>query len=561
MRLKMAKVSCCICLEDKFNKTTKCRSDCIYCQTTYCRQCLKQYLATMTDNIQCANCKKIWTDENLAAILPKTYVEKEIRSMRTKLLNDKERQLFPDTMPAAIQYQQNKNKLEDCKDKIKELEIQLRELRFVQSNYQTRMLHILHGGNDEGVNDDDDDDDNREREDDDLNEGDDLIDNINRERQGEREKKEKEKFFKPCPKEDCNGFLSTRWKCGICDTKVCKECLEIINVNNRDQHTCKPEDLASALEVKKNCKDCPKCKTKIFRVSGCSQMWCVKCHTPFNWNTGKIETGNVHNPHYYEWMHQNGQNNANQNDEINLGECGHIDATQLSRHLRSIRAPNQIQDKFLDVHRHIIEAQQILTTDLVLPNLEMRNRELRIKLIVNELPTEEYERLLFLNEKKYLSCKDFRDLYTVLVESGMGILLEFLQGNDYVTHDLRLDELNTFFAKQLQALNGKYKTKRSFTLYSTMYDPKNQTGMYSSSSSSSSSSTPQTIITPIAPIPTRRTRPHVITPPVITPPVITPLIDNHPAITPSVDTQRVGPPAIRRRRVQQIPISNEDEHE
>ena len=35
-------------------------------------------------------------------------------------------------------------------------------------------------------------------------------------------------------------------------------------------------------------------------------MWCTQCHTAFSWRTGEIETHVVHNPHYFQWMREQG---------------------------------------------------------------------------------------------------------------------------------------------------------------------------------------------------------------------------------------------------------------
>ncbi len=41
-------------------------------------------------------------------------------------------------------------------------------------------------------------------------------------------------------------------------------------------------------------------------VKNCDQMWCIECKTAFSWSKGTVEVGNIHNPHYFQWMRQNG---------------------------------------------------------------------------------------------------------------------------------------------------------------------------------------------------------------------------------------------------------------
>jgi len=113
------------------------------------------------------------------------------------------------------------------------------------------------------------------------------------------------RFVRSCPAEGCRGFLSSQWKCGICEKWTCAQCHEIKGDTRDCQHTCDPNSVETAKLLAKDTKPCPKCQTQIFKISGCDNMWCTQCHTAFNWKTGAFEKI-IHNPHYYEWQRKNG---------------------------------------------------------------------------------------------------------------------------------------------------------------------------------------------------------------------------------------------------------------
>jgi hypothetical protein len=131
---------------------------------------------------------------------------------------------------------------------------------------------------------------------------------------GDEEKKERATFIKPCPVNDCKGFLSNKYKCGLCTTYCCSDCFEIIGKLQgdddssfkalKDKHKCDPANVETAKMIRKECKPCPKCGVQIFRISGCNQMWCTSCHTAFDFVSGKVDTGLVHNPHYAQYMRE-----------------------------------------------------------------------------------------------------------------------------------------------------------------------------------------------------------------------------------------------------------------
>lgn len=107
------------------------------------------------------------------------------------------------------------------------------------------------------------------------------------------------RFYGKCGDEKCSGLLDAGGKCVICNKKFCRSCL--VPAHDGD---CDETVLANVQAIRKETRPCPKCYTRIFKISGCDQMFCTNCHTPFSWRTGKIETGRIHNPHYYEIQRQ-----------------------------------------------------------------------------------------------------------------------------------------------------------------------------------------------------------------------------------------------------------------
>ena len=113
-------------------------------------------------------------------------------------------------------------------------------------------------------------------------------------------------FFMACPGQDCRGRLSTAYKCGLCHHFFCSQCHgdKGLERDGGGNHQCKQEDKDTVALLQQNTKPCPNCHEGIYKASGCDQMWCVRCHRCFSWNTGKLLNGTIHNPHYYEYQRQ-----------------------------------------------------------------------------------------------------------------------------------------------------------------------------------------------------------------------------------------------------------------
>jgi hypothetical protein len=81
--------------------------------------------------------------------------------------------------------------------------------------------------------------------------------------------KEKIHFVRQCPANGCRGFLSTQWKCGICNQWTCPDCHELKGPTRECDHTCDPNNVETAKLLAKDSKPCPKCQSLIYKINGC----------------------------------------------------------------------------------------------------------------------------------------------------------------------------------------------------------------------------------------------------------------------------------------------------
>jgi hypothetical protein len=167
-------------------------------------------------------------------------------------------------------------------------------------------------------------------------------------RQGPDNHEDVQQFVHRCADSDCNGFVSSAWKCATCDKHTCAHCRELKAARDDDAHVCNPDTLASVALLKKDTKPCPNCKVLVHKTEGCDQMFCTQCKRLWSWNTGKFELRG-HNPHYLQWMRENHHNGMP-------------------------REPNDVLCGREIDHRFIRELHQSMQQVLVLPTLDAAQR-------------------------------------------------------------------------------------------------------------------------------------------------------------------------------------------
>jgi len=266
-------MACCEVCCEKYNKSThnKVRCESSGCGYEACKVCVRTYLLGTTNDPHCMNCKNQWTSQFLVSNLNKSYMDSDYKKHRKKLLAEREISRTPELMVLV--------------ERVARIEDEEKELAVLNDEYE-RVRKLMH---------------------EELKKVNAKRERIFRIRNGDdAEKDERKKFIMPCPGDNCKGYLSSQYKCELCKLFTCPDCFELIGYTKEDEHVCKDENIKSAELIKKETKGCPKCGVRIFKISGCDQMWCTECKVAFSWNTGKMVVNvSIHNPHYYEYMKNN----------------------------------------------------------------------------------------------------------------------------------------------------------------------------------------------------------------------------------------------------------------
>lgn len=259
---------CGVCC-DQYNKSTKSEIACCFddCKYSACKECVRTYLINTTNEPHCMKCRKKWDLEFLKTKLNASFMQTEYREHRKNILLDSAISKMSEHYANAIIYNNQKKAEAEIRvktQKIDELHTEVNKIYKEIGEIRNNPALVLKKGGEE-----------------------------------------RRKFVMPCQYEGCRGMLSSSYKCELCEKFTCAQCFGAID-GEKDDHRCIQEDIDTAEELRRNTKPCPQCGTRISKIDGCDQMWCVECKTAFSWARGTIESGNIHNPHFFQWMRQNG---------------------------------------------------------------------------------------------------------------------------------------------------------------------------------------------------------------------------------------------------------------
>ena len=444
-------MDCGICASMIARKTS--RIVCPSCEFLACKTCMKTFFGSLPEP-KCANCNIVWTREFISFFFPS--FERDYLLMRQNYLLNRELAMMPETQP------------------IVEREIFVRKLE-LQAKINPETIEIAKSARFEFEQS--------------------LLQTINN----------VDPVSAMCPSEDCRGYISIETgKCGLCPNMVCKTCSlpifiphtifcydcerchqEIFTISHLDlrdvcpkcetgkdipfhKHFCKEEDIETAKLIRQETRPCPNCSALIYKIDGCDQMWCVKCKTAFSWTTGRIETGRVHNPHFYEWQRQTAEGEE-------IPRVVEEDACHVFYHQVSSAC-----DPSSHLLRSIIQPFHFLVTD-VIPTffrapIEPNNLDLRVSYLMNELSKSKLASIVQRRDKKYqkdleifelfqamtnAAHKIFRDIATSVSKKKKTLLSEkpLLSDNDLKFYTRELERLRAFTNEHLLLIGKKFKVK------------------------------------------------------------------------------------------------------
>jgi len=402
-------MSCC----DYFTKTKRKCVTCPACDFSACRRCYERYFLEMAQKPHCMSCRQGFLLAFLLDHFTRTFIDKRLRDRQKEIYLERERSYLPEAQTVLEDERRrdaiNRRITDICKQK-KELKGNLlthrqrvgqisRENRISRRKAEAKLL------SEEGI------DVAQMRAD--MKAFDKSLEDCRLELRYGEGIVERNTFTFKCPLDECPGFLSSAWKCGICEHWVCKKCYADKGLEKDDEHVCDEDDLATAEELKKNSKPCPSCGTRISRVSGCSQMFCQSCHTPFDWNSGKIVTGVIHNPHYFEWRARNGDTaRVNPVNPVNPGDP--VNPCQINY--------NRLPDEFREPAYFVEHAEHLIrqyTHDHTTSLLRYRVDYLR-----KAIDETKWKQRLAKLEKQREFHTDLREILHMFCDSARGILRE-----------------------------------------------------------------------------------------------------------------------------------------
>lgn len=446
--------SCSICIEP-FNRAGRKIVTCEACHADICTKCIKRFLRETLQMPNCMNCRHIYTNQFMDDSFSRTYRKSVLRNIRETILVEREKQHLPELMHRADAYNQRRQ----VQEELYTLYDQTRELRNKVNLINLAIFRLEHVEDTEKA----------EKIVKMLTEKNELTDAIKQNEVLEKDMQEKRDEFHqiymnggiqsikniiPCIVENCKGYLNDDFICGLCDVAVCRDCRELLE----EGHTCKQENIDTVKAIEEETRPCPTCQSRIFKLEGCLQMFCTSCHTAFDWETGIIERGRVHNPHYFDWLRKR---NAIMPREMGDVPCGGLpDIYTIQHQLDKLDVP-LAEYIFADTVYKMTETIQNkeIRKYPVTAGREEELNFLSIQYLAGVVSDREWKNNLFQIERK----KEINTERRLLLDMMLAVLIDYFRGISEMTNKeqvhnmlIEVEEVRKYFNECIDNLCDRF---------------------------------------------------------------------------------------------------------
>ncbi len=455
-------MSCGICTEKYTNHTRK-QVNCQNCNYSACKSCYKTFLLTKSEP-QCMDCKTVWDDDYLVQWFPKTWIKEDYRAHQSSVYYQREKSLFPLSMQ-VIERERLEQQRREYTTELNKLDDKLGDARSKNSRHQRNCKIFISNAKSATVQPCADCDKFRtefETAEKVYTDYFNMIVKFN-EDNGLNDDKHKIVSTRPCIRQGCKGYINGKWQCILCSTQFCTECREIKTA----EHKCNEETVKTVKLIENDTKNCPNCKELIFKISGCDQMFCVKCNTAFSWTTGQIETGRIHNPHYFDYLNRtrqqgNAQGQGQRNVIMDENGCEEVNETLLKEAADKKSISNTDYKRFiqillrLKIHMDEYEIGGLgLNVDQTLVN-----QDIRLLFLRDRIPEKQFIRTVYINLQERKRKIRLSHIYITMSNVLRDILVKFIKDPD-----MKLKHLQDEFVEIKKYINTElYKHAEKYNL-------------------------------------------------------------------------------------------------
>lgn len=271
----------CPCCIENYTSILRKKAVCKYCKADSCSKCIERYLLQGINDAHCMNCRVNYNDETLREICTMTYIQQVYFKHRQQVLLSREKANLPGLQEAALEERDKRER----EVKVAEMRLEFANMEGILSKKKDRYYDVYNDYYSKLSLKSDVTELKKQ-----LQEINNDIDNYTQQIHNfkikiydtryppridatgnklEPDKEERKKFIRRCARDNCQGYLSSAWKCGLCEYYTCNKCFVPRSKKQDDTHECKQEDIDTAELIKKDSKPCPNCGEFIMKSSGC----------------------------------------------------------------------------------------------------------------------------------------------------------------------------------------------------------------------------------------------------------------------------------------------------